>query len=81
MSRSFRGEGVIPHDFMFQLTTEEYRSLRRQFGTLKRGAHSKYPPMAFTEQGAATPPIDNNRQLTINHRQRSQKRIGYWINK
>ncbi|MEJ2167280.1 MAG: ORF6N domain-containing protein [Desulfobacterales bacterium] len=29
------------------------RSLRRQFGTLKRGAHSKYPPMAFTEQGVA----------------------------
>ena len=34
----------FPHDFMFQLTAEEYRSLRRQFGTLKRGAHSKYPP-------------------------------------
>ena len=27
---------------MFQLTVEEQRSLRRQFGTLKRGAHSKY---------------------------------------
>ena len=39
----------FPHDFMFQLTAEEYRSLRRQFGTLKRGAHSNYPPMAFTE--------------------------------
>ena len=38
---------------MFQLSNEEYRSLRRQFGTLKRGAHSKYPPMAFTEQGVA----------------------------
>ena len=33
----------FPNDFMFQLTDEEYRSLRRQFGTLKRGAHSKYP--------------------------------------
>jgi hypothetical protein len=38
---------------MFQLTNEEYRSLRHQFGTLKRGAHSKYLPMAFTEQGVA----------------------------
>ena len=38
---------------MFQLSNEEYRSLRRQFGTLKRGAHSKYPPFAFTEQGVA----------------------------
>jgi hypothetical protein len=43
----------FPHDFMFQLTDEENRFLRRQFGTLKRGAHSKYPPMAFTEQGVA----------------------------
>jgi hypothetical protein len=43
----------FPEDFMFQLTNEEHRSLRRQFGTLKRGAHSKYLPMAFTEQGVA----------------------------
>ena len=43
----------FPNDFMFQLNNEEFRSLRRQFGTLKRGAHSKYPPMAFTEQGVA----------------------------
>ena len=28
-------------DFMFQLTKEEYQSLRSQFGTLKRGTHSK----------------------------------------
>ena len=34
----------FPVDFMFQLTKEEYQSLRSQFGTLKRGAHSKYPP-------------------------------------
>jgi hypothetical protein len=43
----------FPNDFMFQLTNEEYRFLRSQFGTLKRGAPSKYPPMAFTEQGVA----------------------------
>ena len=43
----------FPEDFMFELTTEDYNSLRCQFGTLKRGAHSKYPPMAFTEQGVA----------------------------
>jgi hypothetical protein len=35
---------------MFQLTNEEYRSLRRQFGTLKRGAHPKYPPNEFTSK-------------------------------
>jgi len=36
---------------MFELTKEEYEGLRRQIGTLKRGEHSKYLPMAFTEQG------------------------------
>jgi len=43
----------FPPDFMFELTKEEYDSLRYQFGTLKRGKHSKYLPMAFTEQGVA----------------------------
>jgi hypothetical protein len=38
---------------MFQLTKDETNSLRSQFGTLKRGQHSKYPPYAFTEQGIA----------------------------
>lgn len=43
----------FPQDFMFELTKEEYDSLRYQFGTLKRGEHSKYLPMVFTEQGVA----------------------------
>lgn len=43
----------FPPDFMFELTLEEYNSLRSQFGTLNRGAHSKYLPMVFTEQGVA----------------------------
>ena len=43
----------FPADFMFELTREEYNSLRSQFGTLERGAHSKYLPMVFTEQGVA----------------------------
>jgi hypothetical protein len=43
----------FPPDFMFELTKEEYDSLRYQFGTLKRGQHSKYLPFAFTEQGVA----------------------------
>ncbi len=43
----------FPEDFMFELTKEEYDSLRSQSGTLKRGEHSKYLPMAFTEQGVA----------------------------
>jgi len=43
----------FPDDFMFQLTPEEYESLRFHFGILKRGRHSKYLPYAFTEQGVA----------------------------
>ncbi len=43
----------FPEDFMFQLTKEEYSSLRSQIVTLKRGQHSKYPSFAFTEQGVA----------------------------
>jgi len=42
----------FPSDFMFQLTAEEYESLRRQIGTLKRGQHAKYLPYVFTEHGA-----------------------------
>lgn len=43
----------FPPDFMVELAQEEYIALRCQFGTLKRGAHSKYLPYAFTEQGVA----------------------------
>jgi len=58
----------FPPDFMFQLTKEEYDSLRFQIETLEnsdssgfqnetlkigRGLHTKYLPYAFTEQGVA----------------------------
>ena len=43
----------FPSDFMFELSFEEYQSLRSQIVTLKRGEHTKYPPFAFTEQGVA----------------------------
>lgn len=41
----------FPIDFMFELSEEEFQDLRRHFGTLKRGAHPKYLPYAFTEHG------------------------------
>ena len=44
----------FPEDFMFELTKEEQESLRRHFGTLKRGSHPKYLSFAFTEQGVAS---------------------------
>ena len=46
----------FPSDFMFQLSEEEYHSLRSQFVTLEnvgRGKYRKYNPFAFTEQGIA----------------------------
>jgi hypothetical protein len=44
----------FPSDFMFQLSAEEFESLRSQNATLKngRGKHRKYVPYAFTEHGA-----------------------------
>jgi len=42
----------FPEDFMFQLSKEEFRSLRSHFGTSSWGG-TRYTPMAFTEQGVA----------------------------
>lgn len=46
-----RNPGKFPERYMFQLTKEEYKSLRSQNATLKRGQHSKYAPYAFTDHG------------------------------
>jgi len=45
----------FPEDFLFELTKNEYDTLRSQIVTLEkgRGKHSKYNPFAFTEQGVA----------------------------
>lgn len=64
-----RNSKRFPKDFMFQLTKEEFESLRFQIETLEkndtslrlqnetlkkgRGQHIKYLPYAFTEQGVA----------------------------
>jgi len=50
-----RNRNRFPSDFMFQLTDEEYHSLRSQFVTLDtgRGRHRKYLPFVFTEQGVS----------------------------
>ncbi|MBE0427399.1 MAG: ORF6N domain-containing protein [Nitrospirae bacterium] len=58
----------FPADFMIQLVKEEYESLRRHSGTLKRGEHSKYLPYAFTEQGVAmlSSILDSERAVKVN---------------
>jgi len=62
-----RNQDRFPQEFMFQLTEDEFKSLksireslqsenslRFQIGTLnKRGQHRKYLPYVFTEQGVA----------------------------
>jgi hypothetical protein len=44
----------FPHDFLFELADEEWKSLRSQFVTLDagRGRYRKYAPFVFTEHGA-----------------------------
>lgn len=63
----------FPQDFMFQLSEEEYAgwgSLRSQFVTLKpgRGAHRKYLPYVFTEQGVAmlSSVLSSDRAVQVN---------------
>lgn len=58
----------FPTDFMFELSKKEYESLRRHFGTLKRGEHSKYLPYAFTEQGVAmlSSVLHSKRAIAVN---------------
>ncbi len=53
---------------MFELTEDEYKSLRSQIVTLKkgRGKHSKYLPFAFTEQGIAMLSSVLNSEKAIN---------------
>ena len=62
----------FPEDFMFELTPEEYKSLRTQFVTLEnegqRGKHAKYPPFAFTEQGVAmlSSVLNSDKAIAVN---------------
>jgi len=63
-----RNSRRFPADFMFELNKEEHDSLRSQFGTLKRGGHSKYMPMVFTEQGVAmlSSVLNSERSIEVN---------------
>lgn len=49
-----RNKDRFPHDFVFQLTHEEWQALRFQFDTSKSGSGGRrYIPYVFTEQGVA----------------------------
>jgi hypothetical protein len=43
----------FPSDFMFELSKEEFKNLRSQFGSSSQWGGRRYPPYAFTEQGVA----------------------------
>ncbi|MDA8528648.1 ORF6N domain-containing protein [Opitutaceae bacterium] len=49
-----RNDSKFPLDFCFELTQQEFASLRSHNVTLKtgRGTHRKYLPLVFTEHGA-----------------------------
>lgn len=59
----------FPEDFMFQLTKDEFNSLRSQIVTLEgRGKHPKYLPYAFTENGVAmlSSVLNSERAIQVN---------------
>jgi hypothetical protein len=60
----------FPADFMYQLSREEFDSLRSHFATLKtgRGKHRKYMPYVFTEQGIAmlSSVLNSERAIEVN---------------
>jgi hypothetical protein len=58
----------FPADFMFQLSKDEYNSLRCHSGALKRGEHSKYMPYVFTEHGIAmlSSVLNSERAVEVN---------------
>lgn len=62
-----RNSARFPEDFMFVLELEEWERLRSQFVTSKRGG-SRYPPMAFTEQGVAmlSSVLNSERAIRVN---------------
>jgi hypothetical protein len=62
-----RNPDRFPADFMFELTKEEFENLRSQIGTSSWGG-TRYPPMAFTEQGVAmlSSVLNSERAVKVN---------------
>jgi len=59
----------FPDDFMFQLTKDEFESLKYHFGTSKGGrGGTRYLPYAFTEQGIAmlSSVLNSERAIQVN---------------
>lgn len=69
IERGLRNIERFPVDFMFELTKQELKDWRCQFGTansVKMGL--RYPPMVFTEQGVAmlSSVLKSKRAISVN---------------
>ena len=62
-----RNKYRFPGDFMFQLTSQEFKNLRSQFVTSSWGGR-RYAPYAFTEQGVAmlSSVLNSKRAILVN---------------
>ena len=58
----------FPPDFLFQLSQEEFESLRSQIVISKGKGGRRYPPYAFTEQGVAmlSSVLNSQRAIQVN---------------
>ena len=58
----------FPPDFMFQLTEDEFASLRSQIVTSKGRGGRRYPPYVFTEHGVAmlSSVLNSERAVRVN---------------
>jgi hypothetical protein len=63
-----RNKQRFPPDFMFQLSKDEFDSLRSQIVISKGRGGRRYPPHAFTEQGVAmlSSVLNSDRAIQIN---------------
>jgi len=62
-----RNIGRFPHDFMFQLTDEEWKNQRSQIVIFNKDTR-KYKPYAFTEQGVSmlSSVLNSERAIEVN---------------
>ena len=75
-----RNRDRFPPDFLLEISTDDWKSLRSQFVTLDvgRGRYRKYAPMAFTEHGAImAATILNNARLRQSTRTPASNSIRY----
>ena len=58
----------FPSDFMFELTSKEWESLRCNFSTSNKRGGTRYMPFAFTEQGVAmlSGVLNSDKAISVN---------------